>query len=437
MFDQGHAILIGVGSYRDNALADVQSTVADARALADALRDPRLCGMPADQVTLLHDAGATQAAILGSLATLAERAGEESTVWIVYGGHGEFDADGRYCLTAHDTQVAGGGVVPGSAVDHGALLDAIRRLRSRRVLLVLNACHAGAVPPSLGRTAPPAGANPPELLAAAVLGQGAGRVLITACRERQLSYIGAGKRTLFAEALLDGLRGPLPASQAGYLGVFDLYDHVFRNVSRQVRQLYGDQQEPEISLVRSTGPFAVALRQGGDESDAAFATAPNGPAVRLLSEEACQQALQQIQSGVHFGQRNSVRVTGDVAGGMIDKRAGVFIGGGSVQGMVVGVNYGQVQSYTSPQGTAAAPTLEQALAQIEQLQRDAQRIGDADLADDLEGLGLLLRAAAKARDSGNAARHQEKIRDAQAGAGRLAAQQPQAQPLATLCERLA
>jgi hypothetical protein len=49
-FPTGHALLIGVGTYRDEPRLNVPITAADAEALGGVLRDPSLCGYPADQV---------------------------------------------------------------------------------------------------------------------------------------------------------------------------------------------------------------------------------------------------------------------------------------------------------------------------------------------------------------------------------------------------
>ncbi len=72
-FTHGHALIIGVGSYRFAPHLNVPITVADAEAVAAVLRDPRFCSYPADQVTLLADGNATREGILAALADLAQR----------------------------------------------------------------------------------------------------------------------------------------------------------------------------------------------------------------------------------------------------------------------------------------------------------------------------------------------------------------------------
>ena len=79
-FTQGHALLIGVGTYLHIAHADVPVTVKDARAIKEILENTNLCGYPAQQIKLLHDTTATRAGLLAALDELAAITKAESTV---------------------------------------------------------------------------------------------------------------------------------------------------------------------------------------------------------------------------------------------------------------------------------------------------------------------------------------------------------------------
>ena len=81
VFDQGHALVVGVG-------ADLPNTVDDATGLAGILRDPARCAYPADQVHLLTGEDATRERILSALDVLARSANSGSTVVVYYSGHG-------------------------------------------------------------------------------------------------------------------------------------------------------------------------------------------------------------------------------------------------------------------------------------------------------------------------------------------------------------
>jgi len=58
-FKQGHALIIGVGSYPHISHADVTIAVKDAQAVEKAIKDERLCGYPESQVESISDGQVT------------------------------------------------------------------------------------------------------------------------------------------------------------------------------------------------------------------------------------------------------------------------------------------------------------------------------------------------------------------------------------------
>jgi hypothetical protein len=259
----GHALVVGVGAYAHAPALRFPAATADARAVAQALRDPA-AGYPERQVALLCDSSASRAGILKALDDLAARAATDDTVVLFYSGYGQRSDDGAYHLAAVDTRFTNHqSVADGTAIHQDELLDWLRRLKARRVLLVFDAGHAGVAPAVLSiDDAPSAGVALPAQLAAALLATGEGRAVLSACREGQRSYAGAGSQSLFGQALLAGLRGEGSGSQSGSIGIFDLYSSLFRNVTTAARERYGAAQEPELTLLKGAGPFAIALRQG-------------------------------------------------------------------------------------------------------------------------------------------------------------------------------
>jgi hypothetical protein len=359
-FTRGYALIIGVGSYRFAPHLNVPITAADAEAVATALRDPRLCGYPDANVTLLANEGATRDGVLAALRTLAQRTTPDDTVLLFYSGHGEYSADGTYMLTTHDTRFdTGGKVVTGAAVSQTDLITALRAIPAQRVLVLVNACHAGELSPILGAGQPAVVGQPfPQQTAAALLATGSGRIIITACREQQVAYIGPGPLTIFAQALTDGLRGQGVSGRAGFISAFDLYTHLYfavreaveQRVPPALRQQYGLTQEPELTVLKGVGPFAVALFRGATQTGAfpTDHTPPLETAMRTVEPSRSRWAFQQItgersvniagsvsNSTIITGDRNTVAQgdiirTGDISG------SGIAIGRGaqaSVQGM--------------------------------------------------------------------------------------------------------
>ncbi|MCS6880448.1 MAG: caspase family protein [Oscillochloridaceae bacterium] len=346
-FDTAHALLIGIGSYAHAPRLNVPITAADAIAVAGVLRDPHFCGYPPEQVTLLSGAAATREGVLAALDALAARVGEGDTVLIYYAGHGEYGDDGYY-LTTHDTRLEGRKVAAGTGLREAELIAKLRAIKAKRLLLIVNACHAGEISPVLAPgEAPPTGAPLPPPVAAALLGTGEGRVIISACRENQYSFIGPGPLTLFTQALLDGLQGKGTPSNHGYISVFDLYTHLYfaldeavpRLIPAAVRQMYGEKQEPELTILKGVGPFAVALYRGATALgpfDASGAL-PEETAVRAVNPAYSQAMLRQHQQSIGGSVQTGAAI-GDVHGHVTvnqqTQHGGVHFGGGGRYGNI-------------------------------------------------------------------------------------------------------
>ena len=369
-FNQGHALVIGVGSYTQAQHMDVPITVSDAAAVAAVLVDPARCGYPPAQVQVLHDATATRAGMLAALDRLATQTQPSDTVLIFYAGHGAYGTDGRYYLTSSDTRIANSKVVAGTGVSDQELVERLAKLRAERVLVICNACHAGALGGSLSLDGN--ATTLPPTTAAAILGTGQGRIVITACRAEQKSYFDLGaSTTIFTEALVRGLQGQGVMNRNGGITVFDLYSTVYDTVRAAVDQRYRKPQQPELTIRQGVGALVVALYPGATAVtlDAVPQAAPQGKAVRTVAEAEVQQALQQIISGnenigagrditgntfvrgrqVNTGggqyvERDQINLgSGDYVKGNQTKSSGnVSISGGTVHGPVVGNNSGMI-----------------------------------------------------------------------------------------------
>jgi tetratricopeptide (TPR) repeat protein len=265
-------------------------------------------------VTVLHAEQATRDGVLAALDHLVTTTTPDSTVLIYYAGHGHYDAPESstvraYFLTTHETDLTPEPptasatltperwIVPETAISQAELLTALKQLPAQRVLLLFNACHAGELHPTMSLGAAPAsvlpGSNPPEPLAAALLGTGSGRVIITACRDTQLAHTGGGPTTIFAEYLLAALQGQDVPNRTGTISVFDLYLAVYEKVKARVLDRLFKHQEPVLTMLSGVGPFPVALYQGATSMGIVDTTEvpPAGDAVRLISIQTSQQAL--------------------------------------------------------------------------------------------------------------------------------------------------
>jgi hypothetical protein len=442
-FSNGHALLIGVGAYTHAPQLDVPAAAADARAVAQVLCDPRFCGYPADQVTLLQGPQATRATMLAALEHLADSCADDATALVFYCGHGALDPAGGYFLTAGDTRVEGGSPVPETAVGQRELLERLRALRARRTLLIFNACHAGALSPTLDLPEPvPAlvTRSLPDELGAALLATGSGRAIVAACRADQRSYVGAGQLTLFTQALVAALLGRGVVSRDGTVGLFDLYMALFDQVSATVKAHYGALQEPELTLLEGVGPFPVALFRGAATLSADPTQVPAAPrgAVRRVSDAHSRLAIDRL---VAVGQ--GVAIGGDMRGGTAvalgpgaSISAPVTIQAPVSQGVVVGANIGGTVANQMHAGSQQRSALGEALAAARSAVDQAAQAGDRDLADDLGASLAALELAERAEQAGRAERRAAKIAEARGVVERLLPGRPHLAALLALLARL-
>jgi uncharacterized caspase-like protein len=249
-FSTGHAVVVGVG-------ADLPNTVSDAQAIADVLRDESRCGYPSDQVALLTAESANRAAVLKALADLADRTDAESTVLIYYSGHGysvSKDGQKQYFLLPHGYSLAD---LPGTAISDDEFTAALARLEVKKLLLLLDCCHAAGLDPAKAPgLALEKGAVPPNALE--MLKAGSGRVIVASSKASEVSF--AGKPfSAFTQALIESLSGIGASEQDGFVRVADLAMYTGFRVPGRTK----DRQHPVLNFDKADN-FAVAYYAGGD-----------------------------------------------------------------------------------------------------------------------------------------------------------------------------
>jgi hypothetical protein len=305
-FTQGHALVIGVGSYADPQW-NVPIAGRDAEVTAATLRDAHFAAYPPGQVQLLRDAEATRQGVLNALKTLTERSGPEDTALVVFTGHGAMSDDGLYYLASSDTQfTADRKIVSGSGISIADIKRFVLDLHARHLLLVINACFAGKL----------TGSVIPDRFSNEIVRSGEGRALITASKPDQLSHFDTTREhSFFGQALIDGLRGVGSNAASGYVGLYELYQQLYSAVTRSAQQ-HGQPQQPALTVLQAVGPFPVALYPGAtpDVNSAPIAQTP--PQAANVIERAINITVNQRQGGVSFDGANigSLHV-GQITGG--------------------------------------------------------------------------------------------------------------------------
>ncbi len=240
----------------------------DAKAIANVLQRPDRAGYLPSNMRLLLNEQATRQGILDSLQWLADTTTPEDTAVVYFSGHGHFVTEGpdagNYLIT-YDTKVE---ALRRTALPSTAFTDALRRIRTRKLIVLLDACHSGGAADvkRLDRSAVKSALSQD---AYEELRRGAGRIILASSRPNEFSYVApAASNSLFTQCLLEALDGEAEQDGDGYIRVFEVVAYVFREVPR--RHPF---QHPVFKVDMMDENFALALFRGG-EKGVAKAVAP-------------------------------------------------------------------------------------------------------------------------------------------------------------------
>jgi WD40 repeat protein len=231
-------LAVGIQAYKDESLK-LYYAAEDARLIAKRLKD-KGAPLPFTEVKtrVLTDAKATRSAILQGLEWLQKEMSANDSAWVFFSGHGERDAKGGLYLLPVDVDL---GKLEETAVSGQALKNALVGLPGRQVLLVLDACHAGAA----GRDRP-ASASVSDELAQDLSRDENGVIVMCSSIARQKSQENNEfRRGNYTLALLEGLAGKGDtASKDGIVYQHKLHSYVIERVMELTRR----EQMPTASI---------------------------------------------------------------------------------------------------------------------------------------------------------------------------------------------
>jgi WD40 repeat protein len=232
-------LLIGINDYAHFNKLDC--AVPDAEGLHQAFlthsKDkPQLFGEV--RTKLIRNEEATKEGILGGLDWLKENAGEDDVAILFYAGHGERDAQGQFHLVTID---AADKNLAEKAVTGPQLKAALAALKSRRVLVLLDACHSGAIAT--------------DDLARELKRPDCGAAVLCAAEGSEYSLESKTLRHgYFTQALLTGLKGDAGKNAAGEITLARLYAFVQEKVPEDTQ----DRQHPVLVGLAAIRSFALA-----------------------------------------------------------------------------------------------------------------------------------------------------------------------------------
>lgn len=278
LFHQGRPLALRVGDYQEIRLR-APIAAPDARRVAGALKDPAVGAYPPEQVHLLLDAQDTRDGVLAAPDRFAHLTRPTDTVFLFFYGHGCLGEDDLYYFMTRDVVLTPGLLVrKGTGARGPEILERLRALPAGKLLFVIHACDSGHINPSLGAPEDVLGAPPSATLGGQVLATGAGRAPITASRPAQLSfYRHSDPHSYFGQALIDGLSGRGVADSGGYIGLNELYQHVYL----RVKVATDGAQDPVLTIVQVSALPGRALsgrpsRHPGSPADPADSAARHG-----------------------------------------------------------------------------------------------------------------------------------------------------------------
>lgn len=261
------AVVVGVGSFSDWSLPNLDTARADAELVAKWLADPAGGGFRPADITLLVDKAATRAAIKAAMDRLVAEARPEDLVFIYVSSHGFFTKGSVLGIVCHDSVATGDTGPRGPLVVGGTTVtrDDLRRfflvLGARRRAAVVDVCYGEAAVDHLplnGPHHPRAGGHisfdgPPRTLASPDY---ATMVLVSSQkgqRSWESSELGS---SIFTHYLLEGLR-------QNHGSLRRAFEHARSLTARRARQEKGMVQMPYLIAV--PGYADIVLGGGGPD----------------------------------------------------------------------------------------------------------------------------------------------------------------------------
>jgi TIR domain/Caspase domain len=265
--DDAYALVIGIANYYHiNKLP--LTVLNDTRDIYNLLIDPQHCSYIRDNVQLLLDSQATQAAVRRALAELAWRSNQDSAVLFFISSHGGRLESGPYAgeyLLPVDTLYTSDQSLAQTAISSTEFTEALRVIPARKVVVMFDCCHSGGIGQPKDAKVPGLKTLPESYYEA--LKAGRGRVILASSRSTEYSYVLPGAaNSLFTQHLLAGLRGGAPGP-GGVIRIFDLFHYLQPKVTSDQPN-----QHP-IFKAEVEENFPIALHLGG-KAPVAMPSAP-------------------------------------------------------------------------------------------------------------------------------------------------------------------
>ncbi len=259
-FEQGYALIIGVANYAKVSKLS-ETILKDAFKLHDIVRAPDKCGYRDSHVKLLYDTGATAENIREGLKWLAQSAGQDSTAFIYFSGHGwrvQAGTEIKYYLLPHDGDLND---LDSTTISGEELSGLLRSIPSQRLLFCLDSCYAAGIGELKAPGSPSNGTiSGLDESYYAQLAQGQGRVIMASSSADETSLaVRSMNNSLFTHYLLEALEGKAHVRGDGLIRVFNIFDYTSE-------QIPVHKQHPIFKANDLNRNFPIALDRGGQHT---------------------------------------------------------------------------------------------------------------------------------------------------------------------------
>ncbi len=235
---------VGVDRYRIPELA-LRFAAADAKTVAETVREGATGLFAATEVTVLTDEAATKEGILAALDRLSREIGPQDTFLLYLAGHGvKTEPDERFLFLPQDVSDASSwNALRRQGLSDEALVGALSRIRARNGFLFMDTCYAGQV----------------AVDALASVGNETGRYLLTASTSLQEALDSYDDQNgVFAVAVREALTGRAGRDERGVVTALALGEYVSRRVGVLAREKGHAQDAVFRTAQRDLRGFPVA-----------------------------------------------------------------------------------------------------------------------------------------------------------------------------------
>jgi hypothetical protein len=244
------ALLVTCAAYEEPGLRQLRAPVHDAKALERVLADSEVGDF---DVTVVRDE--KHYVITKHIADFFAQCGPDDLLLVYISGHGIKDDDGHLHFASRNTELTS---LDATAVSADFVNRQMKRTRSRRVVLILDCCYAGAFARGMIPRAD-------QTIHLREQFEGSGRVVLTASKATEYAFegdqliSGEERPSVFTGALVRGLAtGQADRDADGWISFDDLYDYLSIEVPKETPK-----QTPTRWVFDAVGELHIARSRRG------------------------------------------------------------------------------------------------------------------------------------------------------------------------------